>query len=94
MNRILQKALEIGPKVGKRTYTEGELFDQVQQHFHDKHIVVIEICKGADRYRAPPKCVNAANAPYRRTMGLHRNMVGHFVDQGWGKMESLKVESI
>jgi len=83
MNQILQKALEIGPKVGKRSFTEGEFFNKVQEHFSDKRVVAIEICKGADRYRAPPNGVTASNAPLRRTMGLHRNMVGHFVDQDW-----------
>ena len=83
LNQILQKALQIGPKVGKRVYQEGELFEQVQEYFGEKKVVAIEICKGADRYRAPPNGVNATNAPYRRTMGLHRNMVGHFVDPEW-----------
>ena len=89
INQILQKALEIGPKVGKRIYTEGDLFEQVQNHFPDKRIVAIEICKGADRYRAPPIGVTATSALLRKTMGLHRNMVGHFIDQEWEKWTGL-----
>lgn len=83
MNLILQKALQIGPKVGKRVYHEGELFDQVQNYLGDKRIIATEICKGADRYRAPPSGVSATTAKFRRAMGLHRNMVGHFIDQEW-----------
>lgn len=94
MNLILQKALQIGPKVGKRVYHEGELFDQVQNYFGDKRIIAIEICKGADRYRAPPSGVTATTAPFRRTMGLHRNMVGHFIDQEWENWTKLSRKNL
>ena len=43
LNQILQKALQIGPKVGKRVYQEGELFEQVQEYFGEKKVVAIEI---------------------------------------------------
>ena len=82
-DQFLQNMKEQAPKVGKVVFTEGPLLQQCAELFPGYHIVSIEACKGADRYRLPPSGVTKHSAPLRWSMGYHRNDTGTFSDSDW-----------
>ena len=82
--------MKTAPKVGKRFCMEGELVQEVQKGFPDMKIIGVETCKGADRCRPPPKEISSQNAPFRRTMGVHRQTSQVFCDETWEEWSLLK----
>ena len=48
---ILADAKEIAPRVGTLVLEKGPLFDRIQEACPNHVIRVLEICKGADRFR-------------------------------------------
>ncbi|CAL1153804.1 unnamed protein product [Cladocopium goreaui] len=90
VERIVQCAMKTAPKVGKRFFMEGELIQEVQKCFPDMKIIGVETCKGADRCRPPPKEVSSQRAPFRRTMGVHRQTSQAFCDETWEEWPLLK----
>ena len=70
--QLLQQALQLAPRVGTRILHDGDLFDSLQRAFPEKKLRVIELCKGADRFRKPPTKLISHEAPWRRTLSLHR----------------------
>jgi hypothetical protein len=65
--QLLQQALQLAPRVGTRILHDGDLFDSLQRAFPEKKLRVIELCKGADRFRKPPTKLISHEAPWRRT---------------------------
>ena len=86
---FVQAVIPHAPKVGKRVFFEGPIFNRCQELFPDRKIVAIEACKGADRYRLPPDGVSKRSAPLRWSMGCHRNEAGNFSDQQWENWSNL-----
>eukprot|EP00435_Cladocopium_sp_Y103_P074360 s963_g48.t1 len=83
LQQCLQLAMKESPKVGKRFFSSGEMFDEVQKLFPEVKIQCIETCKGADRRRIPPKEVNSGSTPWRKTFGIHRHTGRTFCDSHW-----------
>ena len=71
--QLLQQALQLAPRVGTRVMHDGDLFDSLQRAFPERKLRVIELCKGADRFRKPPTKMIRHEAPWRRTLSLHRH---------------------
>ena len=71
--QLLQQALQLAPRVGTRILHDGDLFDSLQRAFPEKKLRVIELCKGADRFRKPPTKLISHEAPWQRTLSLHRH---------------------
>ena len=51
--QVLQQALLQAPRVGTVVLHDGNLFDSLQKAFPQRKLRVVELCKGADRYRKP-----------------------------------------
>ena len=90
LERMVQCAMKIAPKVGKRFFMEGELVQEVQKSFPDMKIVGVETCKGADRCGPPPKEISSQRAPFRRTLGINRQTSQVFCDETWEEWHLLK----
>ena len=90
--QILPELLEAAPRVGKRVFSDNqhELFVKLQSQFPDYQVVAFELCKGADRYRTPGGIVTQSQAPWRYTLGIHRNQDGIFFDDQWEDWTALK----
>ena len=72
LRQVLQEALSQAPRVGTVVLQDGNLFDSLQKAFPERKLRVVELCKGADRYRKPPIKLISHEAPWRRTLSLHR----------------------
>eukprot|EP00435_Cladocopium_sp_Y103_P052434 s764_g16.t1 len=72
LQQVLQQAMNIAPRVGTSVLQSGDLFDSLQAMFPERQLRVVELCKGADRYRKPPVRLVNQEAPWRRTLSLHR----------------------
>ena len=85
---ILDQALQLAPRVGKTVLEHGVLFDVVQQAFPDHIVRVVELCKGADRFRKSPVKLIPHEAPLRMTLGIHRHSLEPFPDSQWEQWEN------
>ena len=83
VQKIIQEVMPHAPHVGKRLFRSGPVFDLIAMKFPDKQIHVIEACKGADRFRAPPPDVQKSQAPLRMTMGINRTNASVFWEEQW-----------
>ena len=75
----MQSALEQAPRVGKQVVCDGPLLQQASKLFPDMDLRCLELCKGTDRFRKPPIPLMSGEAPYRRSIAIHRNS-GTIVD--------------
>ena len=91
---ILDQALQLAPRVGKTVLEHGALFDVVQQAFPDHIVRVVELCKGADRFRKSPVKLIPHEAPLRMTLGIHRHSLEPFPDCQWEQWESLSMRQL
>ena len=91
---ILDQALQLAPRVGKTVLEHGALFDVVQQAFPDHIVRVVELCKGADRFRKSPVKLIPHEAPLRMTLGIHRHSLEPFSDCQWEQWESLSMRQL
>ena len=82
-HRVIQLALDMAPKVGKKYVSQGEMFQLAQQLFPEYQLHGVEVCKGADRLRPPPTDLKSNKWPYRFTMGIKRDGSGYYVDEQW-----------
>ena len=83
----MQSALEAAPRVGKLVIQEGPLFQHACRLFPDTVIRCLELCKGTDRFRKPAIPLMRGEAPYRRSIVIHRND-GNIIDNGeWWSWE-------
>ena len=73
LKQVLHEAMLQAPRVGTVVLQNGNLFDSLQKAFPERNLRVVELCKGADRYRKPPIKLVAHEAPWRRTLSLHRH---------------------
>ena len=88
LNKILQDASDVAPKVGKRVFQSGTLIDAIQELYPDFHIKCVELCKGTDRFRVPPPGIQPQTANQRLSIGIHRNSSGNFCEpwEDWTKL--------
>ena len=89
VKQILTQALQIAPRVGTVCLEDGDLFDSLQAMFPERTIRVIELCKGADRFRKPPGRMTIADAPWRLSLGLHRHDLSPLPLQSWENCEKM-----
>ena len=73
LDEILKECMKVAPRVGTMVLEEGPLFELIQRHFSEHQIRLIEVCKGADRFRKPPVRLTASEFPWRKSFGLHRH---------------------
>ena len=85
---ILDQAMTIAPRVGKKILEDGDIFDSIQGLFPEYVIRVVELCKGTDRYRKPPIKMLPQEAPWRYTFGLHRHSLEPLEPEVWKHWES------
>ena len=57
--------------------------------FPEKLILVIELCKGADRYRKPPIRLQSSEAPWRLSLGIHCHDMSPIPILPWEKWEGM-----
>ena len=91
---ILTDAKDIAPRVGTLVLEKGPLFDRTQEACPDHVIRVLEICKGADRFRQSPIRLMPHEAPLRLTFGLLRQGLEPFNTGTWQPWEHLSVRRI
>ena len=91
---ILDQALQLAPRVGKTVLEHGALFDVVQQAFPDHIVRVVELCKGADRFRKSPVKLIPQEAPLCMTLGIHRHSLEPFPDCQWEQWENLSMRQL
>eukprot|EP00435_Cladocopium_sp_Y103_P033655 s328_g8.t1 len=89
LSHVLKQALNIAPRVGKLVLEGGELFDSLQAAFPERHLRVVELCKGTDRYRKPPVRLMSQEAPWRLTTGIHRHSLEPLPDGTWENWEKM-----
>ena len=89
IKEILHDALKIAPRVGTMRLEDGNLFDSLQGLFPERQIRVVELCKGADRFRKPPIRMSPMEAPWRLTLGLHRHDLTPIPVGPWENWERL-----
>ena len=77
LNKILQDASDVAPKVGKRVLQSGPIINALQELYPDLHIKCVELCKGTDRFRVPPPGIQAQTANQRLSI-VHRCPPEHF----------------
>ena len=69
----MMKSVDINLKrVGKQEITTGPTWDLIQELLPDKKIVRIMACRGTDRTLGPPSDLTRDEAPFRRTIMIHR----------------------
>lgn len=90
---LLQQAMKHAPRVGTVVLQKGELFDSIQRAFSEKQLRVVELCKGADRYRKAPVKLIKHEAPWRKTLSLHRHSLEPMISP-WVKWEDLSNRQI
>ena len=71
-SELLQQAMGKAPRVGTMVLQDGEHFDSLQREFPEKQLRIVELCKGANRYRKAPVKLVKHEAPWRKTLSLHR----------------------
>ena len=89
IQKIMEEAKAVAPRVGKMWLTNGPVIQAIQEMFPEYSIVAAELCKGADRRRVPLNSLKPEEAPLRITLGSHRNGVGNFIDQDWEKWSKM-----
>eukprot|EP00435_Cladocopium_sp_Y103_P041712 s568_g11.t1 len=82
------------PRVGKRVFQSGPVFEQVQAMFPDMIIKVVEASKGVDRKRELPIPAPAHMLPYRKTFGRKRSDQSVYCDPDWEKSDKLSKRQI
>eukprot|EP00435_Cladocopium_sp_Y103_P029622 s3705_g7.t1 len=87
-NQLLDCAQELAPRVGTTIIENGALLDLIQQAFPKLTIRVVELCKGADRFRKPPIRLAPMEAPFRMTVGRHRHSLEPFSEPDWINWET------
>ena len=88
IDRIIQDALHQAPKVGKCVIQNGPLVDGIHEIYPEYQVKCIELCKGTDRFRVPPRGIQASSTPFRLSLGIHRNTTGHFCEP-WERWDTL-----
>lgn len=90
---ILKEAMTIAPRVGTKVIEQGEFLDRIQKECTNHQVRVVELCKGADRCRKPPIRLAKGEAPFRLTLGLHRQ-AGQIFSHDWTHWESKSVRQM
>ena len=71
--QAVQAVNEELPRVGKREIHNNQTITMLQQVFPDKKIFRVMACRGTERTMAPPKGMQALEAPFRKMLMLRRD---------------------
>ena len=87
---ICRLADEKTPRVGKRRLgTHDEILQKIQKWLPDKQIYCGLTCRGTDRLQAPPVDLNPAEAPWRKTIFVHRTSGKILITKEWEEWGTL-----
>ena len=88
-SQTLEEISQYVPKIGSRVYLEGPVVESIAKLYPEKIIRSVEICKGTDRMRRPPKGITKTNAPLRTSFGKSRRDLTLFMNHQWESWVSL-----
>ena len=77
------------PRVGKIEIHDSPIVQKLQKVFNDKTIMRVVACRGTDRTIGPPKDLLAMEAPFRRSLILHRGTGEIQFEKEWEKWNTL-----
>ena len=77
------------PRVGKIEIQDPTIVQKLQKVFHDKTILRVIACRGTDRTLSPPKNLLPQEAPYRRSLILHRSTGEVQFERDWEQWSTL-----
>ena len=81
--QIVQKVHQELPRVGRRIIDDPEVLNKLQEVLGSHQIVKVVACRGTDRTLGPPKGLLADEAPFRRTLLLHRTTGKIQIEKHW-----------
>ena len=78
------------PRVGKRSFSgQDEILQRLQTWLSDKTLVMMLSCRGTERLQAPPKDLLSSDAPWRKTICVHRHSGKIIVTKDWEEWGTL-----
>lgn len=81
---ICRKVDEKTPRVGKRRFdSTDEIIQDLQKWFPEKQIKCAITCRGTDRLQGPPANLNSSEAPWRKTIFVHRTTGKILITRDW-----------
>ena len=87
---LCRRADEKTPRVGKRHFVEhDDIIKDLQVWFPDKKLVIGLSCRGTERLQAPPKDFLSTDAPWRKTICVHRHTGKIVVTKDWEEWGTL-----
>ena len=86
---VISQIQSITPRVGKITFSDSQVIQQVQELISDKEVRMIVACRGASRTLSPPTELCKGEAPFRRAFFIDRNSDKILTDAEWELWENL-----
>ena len=86
---VIDRALKIVPRVGRKEITDPDIRNHIQEIFHDKQVVRVMACRGTERTVTPPKNMLPGEAPFRRAIIVQRKTLKVFVEDQWEEWPDL-----
>ena len=87
---ICRRVDEKTPRVGKRRLnTNDEIIQSLQKWFPDKQLYCGLTCRGTDRLQEPPADLKSAEAPWRKTIFVHRTSGKILITKDWEEWGTL-----
>ena len=77
------------PRVGRRMYDQGEIFQAARSLIVDKQVCFIVAGRGMDRTTAPCREVTVGEAPFRKCAFIHRATGKIQIEDDWESWEQL-----
>ena len=77
------------PRVGRRMYDQGEIFQVARSLIMDKQVCFVVAGRGMDRTTAPCKEVTVGEAPFRKCAFIHRATGKIQIEDDWESWEQL-----
>ena len=86
---ILEKCSPLIPRVGKKAIEDPEITKEVQTLIDDKRVCFLVAGRGIDRTMPPCKEVATGEAPFRKSVFIHRTSGKLLIEDEWEKWENL-----
>ena len=80
---IFSRTDKLTPRVGRVDHKENEITHSIQSLLPDKKIIWAISCRGTNRLIAPPSQLLLQEAPFRRTVFIHRITGKIMIDEAW-----------
>ena len=82
---ILEKCSQLVPRVGKKAIEDPEILKEVQTLIDDKRVCFLVAGRGIDRTMPPCKEVAIGEAPFRKSVFIHRTSGKLLIEDEWEK---------